>query len=71
MLEIHTVLCRAGYMDNYSYILLDKETGTSAIVDPSENAPIIKKLQELDLHPDYILNRPRDFPSAHIRNDAV
>ena len=61
MLEIHTVLCRAGYMDNYSYILLDKETGTSAVVDPSENAPIIQKLQELELHPDYILNTPHHF----------
>ena len=61
MPEIHTVLCRAGQMDNYSYILHDKKSGITAVIDPSENAPIIKKLQELGLKLDYILNTHHHF----------
>lgn len=56
MLKIYTVLCRAGKMDNYSYILHSGESGVTAVIDPSENAPIIKKLEELNLRPDFILN---------------
>ena len=44
MLKIYTVLCRAGTMDNYAYILVDEDTRTTAVVDPSENGPIIAKL---------------------------
>ncbi len=61
MPEIHTVLCRAGQMDNYSYILHDKKSGITAVIDPSENAPIIRKLQELGLKLDYILNTHHHF----------
>ena len=61
MLEIETVLCRTGQMDNYSYILHDKKGGITAVIDPSENAPIIKKLQELGLELDYILNTHHHF----------
>ena len=35
MLKIHTVLCRAGTMDNYAYIIIDEATGISAVIDPS------------------------------------
>lgn len=61
MLKIHTILCRAGHMDNYAYILQDSSSGISAIVDPSEVAPIINKLNELQLKPDYILNTHHHF----------
>ncbi len=61
MLKIYTVLCRAGYMDNYSYILLDEASGASAVVDPSENKPVIEKLRELGIKPDYILNTHHHF----------
>ncbi len=61
MLKIYTVLCRAGQMDNYSYILHDEKTGVTAVIDPSENAPIISKLRELNLRPDYILNTHHHF----------
>ena len=33
-LDIETILCRAGRMDNYAYLLTDKATGVSAVVDP-------------------------------------
>ncbi len=55
MLHIETVLCRAGKMDNYSYILHD-DAGTVAVIDPSETAPIVARLQQLNLRPQYILN---------------
>ena len=40
--------------DNYSYIL--KSDNHVAVIDPGEAAPIIKKLEELNLKPDFILN---------------
>ncbi len=61
MLKVYPVLCRAGQMDNYSYILLDETSGISAVVDPSEVAPIINKLNELGLKPNYILNTHHHF----------
>lgn len=61
MLDIETVLCRAGTMDNYSYILTDRESGISAIIDPSEAAPIIKRCTELGVKPQYILNTHHHF----------
>ena len=33
-LRIEPVLCRAGTMDNYAWLLTDEETGQSAVVDP-------------------------------------
>lgn len=61
MLIIDYVLCRAGQMDNYSYILTDKKSGISAIIDPSEATPIIKKCDELNIKPQYILNTHHHF----------
>ncbi len=60
-LKIYTVLCRAGSMDNYSYILIDEPSGTCAVVDPSEPAPIIAKLEQLNCRPQYILNTHHHF----------
>ena len=61
MLNIYTVLCRAGTMDNYAYILHDKSSNICAVIDPSEAIPIIKKLNELKLQPTYILNTHHHF----------
>lgn len=61
MIKIHTVLCREGTMDNYAYILTDEATGTTAVLDPSEAEPIIKKCEELGLKPAYILNTHHHF----------
>lgn len=55
-LEVTPILCRAGHMDNYAYLIIDSETQTSAIIDPSEAAPIIKACQMAKITPDYILN---------------
>ena len=48
-------------MDNYSYILHDDKSSTTAIIDPSEKQPIIQKLNELKLHPQYIFNTHHHF----------
>lgn len=61
MLKIDYVLCRAGTMDNYSYIITDTDTKISAIIDPSEIAPIVKKCDELGIAPQYILNTHHHF----------
>lgn len=61
MLQIETILCRAGIMDNYAYLLIDEASRISAIIDPSETAPIIKRCQELNTRPSYILNTHHHF----------
>ena len=55
-LKIEPVLCRAGTMDNYAWLLIDEESGKSAVVDPSEAAPIVHRCKELNIKPDYIFN---------------
>lgn len=40
--------------DNYAYILTSGDQ--SAVIDPGEADPVISKLEELGLKPDYILN---------------
>ncbi len=42
--------------DNYNYILHDERSRITAVVDPSEAAPIVQKLEELDFDLDYILH---------------
>ncbi len=61
MLKIYPILCRAGVMDNYAYLIIDQETQTSAIIDPSEVKPIIQKCEELQIKPKYILNTHHHF----------
>lgn len=61
MLTVHTVLTRAGTMDNYAYIIVDQASGTSAVIDPSEAKPVIEKCNELGLKPRYILNTHHHF----------
>jgi hydroxyacylglutathione hydrolase len=61
MLNIKTIPCRWGIMDNYAYLITDSETGGSAVVDPSEAAPVIRTCRELDITPDYVLNTHHHF----------
>ena len=61
MLKIYPILCRAGIMDNYAYLIIDEQTKISAVIDPSEAEPIIKKCEELQLKPQYILNTHHHF----------
>lgn len=61
MLNVKTVLCRAGSMDNYSYIIYSDDGSVCAIIDPSETTPIIKSLNEQNLKPQFILNTHHHF----------
>ena len=54
-LEIYPILCNAGFMDNYAYVLIDSETKVSAIVDAAEEKPIVEFCQKQDIIPSYIL----------------
>ena len=61
MLQVHTIPCRVGTMDNYAYLIVDKQTNISAVIDPSEAAPIIKTCQDLNIAPNFILNTHHHF----------
>lgn len=60
-LQINPVLCRAGTMNNYAYILVDTQNAVSAVVDASEADPVIKKCQELNVRPSFILSTHHHF----------
>ena len=61
MLKIIPILCRAGKMDNYAYLLIDKQTNISAVLDPSEAEPVIKECEKQNIKPVYILNTHHHF----------
>ncbi|KAK9811355.1 hypothetical protein WJX72_002367 [[Myrmecia] bisecta] len=42
--------------DNYVWLLVDKNSGKVAVVDPSEAAPVIQALKDRQLELDFILN---------------
>lgn len=50
--------------DNYGFILVDKKSSKSAVVDPGEGAAVKAALDELDINLDYIL-------LTHKHNDHV
>ena len=50
-LKIKPVLCRAGAMDNYAYIITDEASGITAVVDSSEAEPIKIMCDALKLKP--------------------
>lgn len=60
-LKIETVLCRAGTMDNYAYIVTDTGSGISVVVDASEAAPVARRCAELGIRPAYILTTHHHF----------
>lgn len=53
MLEIHQI---RALSDNYIYIVIDRETNVSAVVDPGEAKPVIKFCDVQNIHPKFILN---------------
>ena len=53
-LKISPVLCLAGIMNNYAYVITDTKTGTSAVVDASEARPIIDYCTDSNINPQYI-----------------
>jgi hydroxyacylglutathione hydrolase len=42
--------------DNYAYLLIDHKTGQTAVVDPSEAAPVLNVLEKRHLKLNFILN---------------
>jgi len=52
-LEIHQIPTR---VDNYVYLLKDRGTGKTAVVDPSDAAPVLEALDKLGWTLDVILN---------------
>ena len=42
--------------DNYAYLVVCEETKEAGIVDPSESAPVLRKVEEEGVHPKAILN---------------
>lgn len=61
MLNVIPVLCRPNYMDNYSYIIIDKSSQIAAVIDPSEASPVIAKCEELNITPKFIINTHHHF----------
>jgi hydroxyacylglutathione hydrolase len=43
-------------MDNYSYLIHDEKSNKTAVIDPSELKPILKKCEEKNWKIDYVLN---------------
>lgn len=58
MLEINIIPC---LQDNYSYIVLDSDTGTVGVIDPSEYRPINNFIKEKFKKIDFILNTHHHF----------
>ena len=69
-LEIYPILCNAGFMDNYAYVLIDSETKVSAIVDAAEEKPIVEFCQKQDIIPfdDYHHSRHKRQLEHHMEN---
>lgn len=61
MLKVTPILCRAGQMDNYAYLLQDCQTGIAAIIDPSEVAPIVEECEKQQIKPQFIFNTHHHF----------
>jgi len=57
-MQITTIPCLT---DNYAYIINDKISGITGVVDPSEAKPIISFLNKNKLKLDYILNTHHHF----------
>lgn len=60
-IKIIPVLCNEKNMANYAYILIDEKTNQTIIIDAAETNPILNKLEELNLKPDYILTTHHHF----------
>ena len=54
-LKVFPILCNAGFMNNYAYLLYDEKSAISAIVDASQANPIIEACEQHRLEPKYIL----------------
>ena len=68
MLKVVPILCRPGQMNNYAYLLIDKNTGISAVLDASEAQPVIKECEKQQLKPQFLLNTHHHFD--HVEGNA-
>ena len=68
MLKVVPILCRPGQMNNYAYLLIDKNTGISAVLDASEAEPVIKECEKQQLKPQFLLNTHHHFD--HVEGNA-
>lgn len=68
MLKVIPILCRPGQMNNYAYLLIDKNTGISAVLDASEAEPVIKECEKQQLKPQFLLNTHHHFD--HVEGNA-
>lgn len=59
--ELIPVLCNEKNMANYAYVLIDKQSSQTIIIDAAEPNPIICKLEELNITPNYILTTHHHF----------
>ncbi len=53
-LKIFPILCNAGFMDNYAYLLTDGDTGVSAIVDAAEEKAVADFCRAHAVAPQYV-----------------
>lgn len=67
-MQVIPILCRAGQMDNYAYLLIDEKTQTSAVLDASEAAPIIKECEQRQIKPNFIFVTHHHFD--HVEGNA-
>ena len=64
-MEIQIIRC---LQDNYSYLIIDKAKNIACVIDPSEAKPVIKYLEDKNIHLKYIyiilmyiMTKPRYF----------
>ena len=60
-LKIEPILCRKGTMNNYAYVITDKKSGISAVVDASETEPIVQYCEKHQIKPEYVLTTHHHF----------
>ena len=46
-MEIQIIRC---LQDNYSYLIIDKAKNIACVIDPSEAKPVIKYLEDKNIH---------------------
>lgn len=68
MLKVTAILCRAGKMDNYAYLLVDEDTGTAAVLDASEAEPVIDECEKQGVKPQFLFNTHHHFD--HVEGNA-
>ena len=69
MLKVTPILCRAGQMDNYAYLLEDIATKTVAVLDVSEAEPIINECEKQGVSPKFIFTTHHHFD--HVEGNLI